>query len=243
MGYPDISLLGIVHSLYIEALLVCLKANITTRPSGPVIGFIQEMPTPSIRVSTPVFNRRHSLIVWSTVFTVLGSFNTITDNLKLRYIRWCNGVMQINLNMIFEMNVVSEHKISDVTIARCVRLSRRLHCQQPAQQRLVQLWLQEWKPAQSKWSSLRVVHLEDQRFVFYNVVKCTSKVHIYKINEKSTFMNFVHRACKNAKLSSLDFYEILIRRGHFYWVSIATHALNGMKRRDLMDIKSISISS
>ena len=61
VGYPDILLLFIVDSLHIEALLVCFEATITMRPSGPVIGFIQEMPTPSIRVSTgtPVINQTH----------------------------------------------------------------------------------------------------------------------------------------------------------------------------------------
>ena len=126
------------------------------------------------------------------------------------------------------MYVVSEHKIPDVTIARCVRLSRRLHCQQSAQRKLVQLLLQEWKPAQSKWSSLRVVHLEDQRFEFSDVVKCTNIVHSYKINEQRAFMNFDHKTCKIAKLSSLAYYEIPIGWGHFYWVTIATHALDGL---------------
>ena len=83
VGYPDILLLCIVHSLHIEALLVCFEANIMTRPSGPVIGFIQEKPTPSIRVSTgtPVINQL-IYFVWSTVFTVLGSFKTFAKVLK-----------------------------------------------------------------------------------------------------------------------------------------------------------------
>ena len=72
VGYPDIMLLCIVHSLHIEALLVCFEATITMRPSGPVIGFIQEMPTPSIRVSTntPIIDQTHGSILSCPPFSL-----------------------------------------------------------------------------------------------------------------------------------------------------------------------------